>query len=942
MLAGIIGQFALATIMPALMTFGLSKLRAGRAKDMGYWQWQVLCGFAFGLVAIFGTEFGIATEDATMNVRDAAPIAAGLFFGGPSGIIAGIIGGVERWFAVLWGHGAFTQVACSIATCAAGFYAAAMRHYVFESRKPSWPLAGATGIVAEVLHMQLILFTHPTEVTHAVIVVRACTIPMVLCTGIAVSLAGIVAMMQAGELSQRHSAVPEISELMQRQLLRVVIVGFIASAAFTMLLQNAISQAQTANLLTLSLADVERDIGHASDASMLEAAKDAADSLYDIQFVNQDYIDYLTEDLDVDELCVIDETGVVIASNDPELVGFDMASSPVTAEYLTLLPGGSRTSYVEGYRPSEAQPGVSRAYAGARVVGGFVQVGRDSDLRQFAYDSARERHVGQDGMIVIIAPNGTVAGVRSDVTPERDDVNSLVSESRAHKENEVYTCSFLGETYYASFLNVQGYQAFALQPQEEVVMSRDASVLSLAFMELIVFAILFVAVFMLVRHEVVQSIWNVNGTLGQITQGDLHAEVDVRNNAEFVSLSDDINTMVASLRNAIAAEAARIDRELGYARSIQESALPRTFPPFPQIHAFDIYASMDPAREVGGDFYDFFLVDDHTLGFLVADVSGKGIPAALFMMAAKTELSNCMSSGMSLADAVQTTNWHLCQGNEADMFVTVWAATLNYETGELTYVNAGHNPPLLRHEGQWQWLRKRSGLFLGAFDTARFRSHTIQLAKGDQLVLYTDGVNEAFNADGEQFGDDRLERFLQVHAALGPQSMVKALHEELGRWAAGTEQSDDITILALEYGVSSLATGSLTVPATLDHMDEVLAFVHSALHERNCPITAQNQLDVAIEELFVNVCNYAYADQDEPGDATIDYVFNPDLNSLTVAITDSGQPFNPLGHEDPTAPGSIEEAAIGGLGILMTKRMTDDISYVRDDDKNVIAFVKSW
>ena len=276
------------------------------------------------------------------------------------------------------------------------------------------------------------------------------------------------------------------------------------------------------------------------------------------------------------------------------------------------------------------------------------------------------------------------------------------------------------------------------------------------------------------------------------------------------------------------------------------------------------------------------------------------------------------------------------------MFVTVWAATLNYETGELTYVNAGHNPPLLRHEGQWQWLRKRSGLFLGTFDTARFRSHTIQLAKGDQLVLYTDGVNEAFNADGEQFGDDRLERFLQVHAALGPQPMVKALHEELGRWAAGTEQSDDITILALEYGVSSLATGSLTVPATLDHMDEVLAFVHSALHERNCPITAQNQLDVAIEELFVNVCNYAYADQDEPGDATIDYVFNPDLNSLTVAITDSGQPFNPLGHEDPTAPGSIEEAAIGGLGILMTKRMTDDISYVRDDDKNVIAFVKSW
>ena len=196
---------------------------------------------------------------------------------------------------------------------------------------------------------------------------------------------------------------------------------------------------------------------------------------------------------------------------------------------------------------------------------------------------------------------------------------------------------------------------------------------------------------------------------------------------EFAHLSGGINATVDALKESIEEAETRIDRELTTAKAIQENALPSTFPPFPEIDRFDIYASMNPAREVGGDFYDFFLIDDHTLGFLVADVSGKGIPAALFMMAAKTEVGNYMASGMDLAQAVQSANYHLCQGNDAGMFVTVWAATLDYETGELTYVNAGHNPPLLRHDGQWSWLRKRSGLFVGTFETAKYRTYTLQL-----------------------------------------------------------------------------------------------------------------------------------------------------------------------------------------------------------------------
>ncbi|MBQ9057910.1 MAG: SpoIIE family protein phosphatase [Atopobiaceae bacterium] len=456
------------------------------------------------------------------------------------------------------------------------------------------------------------------------------------------------------------------------------------------------------------------------------------------------------------------------------------------------------------------------------------------------------------------------------------------------------------------------------------------------------FALVYAQASILLREVVVHNIDETNETLALITQGDLSKSVNVNSPAEFARLASGINATVGSLKDAIAAEAARIDRDLATARAIQEGALPRTFPPFPEIQAFDVYASMDAAREVGGDFYDMFLVGEHTVFLLIADVSGKGIPASLFMMAAKTQISNAVSAGMELSEAIKTANWHLCQGNEAGMFVTVWAALFDYETGELTYVNAGHNFPLLRHNGTWQWLREKGGLFLGAFDSAKFRSSSITLEPGDELLLYTDGVNEAFSAADEQYGDDRLEAFLNNHAELHPRALSDALRADLARWAKGAEQSDDITMLALEYGVPPQATGSLTVPAKMEHLDDVLNLVHGELAQRNCPISVQSQLDIVVEELFVNICSYAYEDAEKVGDCRIDYVYNTNPSSLSLAITDWGVPFDPLEHQDPDKPHSAEDAAIGGLGIMMVKRMCDDVSYHRDGDANVVLLRKDW
>ncbi len=190
----------------------------------------------------------------------------------------------------------------------------------------------------------------------------------------------------------------------------------------------------------------------------------------------------------------------------------------------------------------------------------------------------------------------------------------------------------------------------------------------------------------------VKNIYRINDSLSAITEGNLDTVVNVRSHVEFEDLSDDINSTVDTLKRYIADAAARIDAELAFAKAIQHSALPSVFPPYPGRKEFDLHAAMFTAREVGGDFYDFYFVDDDTLAFLVADVSGKGIPAAMFMMQSKTLLKSCAESGMSVEQVFTTANEKLCEGNEAGMFVTAWMGLLNVKTGQLTFANAGHNP----------------------------------------------------------------------------------------------------------------------------------------------------------------------------------------------------------------------------------------------------------
>ena len=250
-----------------------------------------------------------------------------------------------------------------------------------------------------------------------------------------------------------------------------------------------------------------------------------------------------------------------------------------------------------------------------------------------------------------------------------------------------------------------------------------------------------------------------------------------------------------------ASRAHKTEAELSVASNIQRDMLPNIFPAFPERCEFDIYATMNPAKEVGGDFYDFFLVDCTHLAVVIADVSGKGVPAALFMVIAKTIIRNQAQSSGSPADIFYRANEQLCENNGEGLFVTAFLGIIDLKTGVMTYANAGHNPPLIGlADGHYEWLNVHPGFVLAGMEGTRYREFQITLSIGSSLFLYTDGVTEATNAALELYGETRLQNALNDEQAAGmsPGQLLPYIKSQVDEFAKGVEQADDITMLALK------------------------------------------------------------------------------------------------------------------------------------------------
>ena len=384
---------------------------------------------------------------------------------------------------------------------------------------------------------------------------------------------------------------------------------------------------------------------------------------------------------------------------------------------------------------------------------------------------------------------------------------------------------------------------------------------------------------------------------------------------------------------------ARIETELNLANRIQAHMLPTIFPPFPDCEEIDLYAMMNPAKEVGGDFYDFFMIDENRFAMIIADVSGKGVPAALFMVITKTLLKNETMTGMKPEDVFTKVNHMLCEGNDDTMFVTAWMGILDMETGVLTYVNAGHNPPFVKREtGEFEALKSKAGFVLAGMDGIRYRQYEIRMQPGDQLFLYTDGVTEAMNPEEELYGENRLKNYLNAHISTDVKAVLEGVKEDIDKYARDEEQFDDITMLLMHYKKCKAQNGFLekTFKAKENQLSEVLAFVEQELEEKTCPMKTTMQISVCVEEIFVNVAKYAYTQ--EEADVTIGMKY--DADELTMRFTDYGIPFDPLAKKDPDISLPAAEREIGGLGIYIVKKTMDDVKYEYKNGMNILTMKK--
>lgn len=316
------------------------------------------------------------------------------------------------------------------------------------------------------------------------------------------------------------------------------------------------------------------------------------------------------------------------------------------------------------------------------------------------------------------------------------------------------------------------------------------------------------ALYVIMRRRVIKPIEIINNTAKRMVnclESNVVPSIELQTGDELEELAESFNQMSCELQEflarltAMTAERERFGAELSLATKIQRNMLPSTFPPFPGRPEFDIYASMDPAKEVGGDFYDFFLIDDNHLAMVIADVSGKGVPAALFMMASKILIYDNTLMGGTPAEILDRVNMLVYSNNTNHMFLTVWLGILEISTGMLTTANAGHEYPFLKTNGRFEKLKDKHGTPIGAFKIAKYSNYEIPLKKGNCIFVYTDGVAEAYNKEKQFFGVSRTLDVLNAAPDASPREMIKNVRSAVNRYVNGTLQSDDITMLCISY-----------------------------------------------------------------------------------------------------------------------------------------------
>jgi serine phosphatase RsbU (regulator of sigma subunit)/anti-sigma regulatory factor (Ser/Thr protein kinase) len=759
------------------------------------------------------------------------------------------------------------------------------------------------------------------DIQRAYKIVEICALPMILSNGISVMLA----LFCISSISKRNgtlifeSGKENISQIFQRWLFIFVVIAFFVTTFSASSFQKSMAKAIALDTLKSNLEDIENDIQDAANRNLVDYSRFLTNEL-SIN-LSTDELKKITKEYHLTEISFIDTNGLIIKSSNKN------------AKLHIPLKNVDKEIY---YAEDSSDDAIK--FVGMKNENYFIQIGFhpeyfEKQIEEQILHVAQYRHIGQKGFVVICNPEGTVI---SDTIGNVGKNISILGQNQNIKatQKEVFLVTIGNKPCYCMYSKVNNFVVLVAMTEEEVFFTKKASVYMLAFMETIVFAIFFATIFVLVKVLVVKNIRKINTSLSQITDGDLNVTVDVRDNEEFASLSDDINSTVTTLKHYIDEAAARFDKDLEIAKQIQQSALPSVFPPYPNRKDFSIYASMNAAKEVGGDFYDFYLVDENHLAFVVADVSGKGIPGAMFMMTSKTLIKSFAESGLPVHEVLTNVNTQLCQNNEAGMFVTAWMGILDLQTGLIKFANAGHNPPLVKHkDGSYEFLKGKVNFVLAGMDMVKYKEQELQLQPGDEIYLYTDGVTEAHNSNNELFGENRLLESLNSTKGMSVEDICKKVKEDVDAFVCDAEQFDDITMLCVQLNEIDSYNGITVVPS-METVPQVAEFMETEMEKFEISPKISMKMLIAIDEIYSNIVRYSGATE------AIVSIKKSD-NTLKLQFKDNGKPYNTLDSKEPDITASAEDRSIGGLGIFMVKKMLDKVEYKYVDNYNILTLTKN-
>ena len=524
----------------------------------------------------------------------------------------------------------------------------------------------------------------------------------------------------------------------------------------------------------------------------------------------------------------------------------------------------------------------------------------------------------------------------------RKIVNEILSESEGmttfrNKEGDIFSI-------FHSPIERTGWRMGIIVPDKDIY--SIINILIMVLMAIMLFGLLVVGlVCRSAIHRLTKPITRFANSAEEIAKGNFKAELPViKSKDELLQLHNSFATMQQSLVNQIEQtrivneEKGRIDKELQIANNIQMSMIPKIFPPFPERTDIDVYARLTPAKEVGGDIYDFYIRDEK-LFFCIGDVSGKGVPAALVMAVTHT-LFRTLSAHEALPNRILAAiNHSLTEGNDSSMFVTLFIGVLDLPTGRLRYSNAGHNAPLIISDNEEHMLPCDPNVPIGVMENWKFTIQETTIDLYSTIFLYTDGLTEAEDIHQNQFQESRIVAAARK-ASTQPQKLIEQMTLSVHQFVGEAEQNDDQTMLAIQYKrekKNAKFHKSITLPNNIEEIPQLNVFIDEVCEAAGLDMSDTMSVNLALEEAVVNVMDYAYP-ANAPGEVTIEA--EADDERMKFVITDHGIPFDPTAKAEVDTTLSLEERPTGGLGIHLVRQIMDSINYERENDKNVLTLRK--